>query len=449
MIRFRLPFLLFATFLCTSCSLLEQIAAPPVPPTPLPADEPLILEASEAAEIINPISAIQPSLDPDILALVNAVSEQNLLVYVQTLQDFRTRNSFSDTQSDTEGIGAARRWIKTEFERVSNGRMTVEFEDFTLNYAGLTANQRNIVATLPGISGYNDAIVITAHYDSRVGEATDGTSYSPSADDNASGVAMLLELARLLSSRQWNQTIIFAALAAEEQQTAGSRSFVNTSFVDGRAVAFSINNDGIGGRQGIPQSVRLYAPEMELSQHGQLARYVDYINQLYQPDFPIELLNAEDREGRYGDQREFQRVGIPAVRLIESVEDQSLLNTSTDTWEKLDYTYLANVLRVNLVVAANWLGSPPPPEPPLITEAGSEDSIVLTWNVNPQAAAYAISVREVDSLRTPVLRTVSSREAGNVILTDLDPQQAYGISIAPLTFSGRLGGFSDEVLKTP
>ena len=114
--------------------------------------------------------------------------------------------------------------------------MQVRFDDFLVSYNGLSSNQQNIVATLPGTSSHAGVIIIGAHYDSRTLDPVDGSSLAPGANDNASGVAILLELARVLSSRTWNQTVMFVAFAAEEQGRFGSRHFVQEMVLDGRII---------------------------------------------------------------------------------------------------------------------------------------------------------------------------------------------------------------------
>lgn len=442
----RLFALLLLVILSAGCSLLVAPVRPTVPPPP-PTAAPINFGTGQ--QFTNPVSNITVTPDPDIVALMNAVSEQQLQAYVQTLQDFYTRNSFSETEREDRGIGAARRWIFNEFNRVGVGRLVVEFEDFPLNYEGLSANQRNVVATLPGAGSYPGVIVIGGHYDTRVGSATDASSYAPAADDNASGVALILELARLLSSRQWNQTIVFVTFSSEEQGAVGSRYFVTNSLFNGRQIDLALNNDMMGGRAGIPQSARLYAPDMQFSGSGQVARYVRLLQSIYVPNFPVELQNALDREGRYGDHREFINVGIPAIRLIESQENLDLLNSARDTWEKIDYAYLSQMVRLNLITLANWAGGPPPPPAPNVARTAEPGAFIVTWQTNPLAAGYAISFRPIASLTFPDFRYINASEAGNVVLTGLDPNTPYAVSVAPIGPTGRLGGFSAEVNIVP
>ena len=315
----------------------------------------------------NPSSSVVLGVDPDIAALMNAVSQQNLLAYVQTLESFRTRHTFSETQRDDIGIGAARRWIHDEFLRVNAGALQVTYDDFSNTFNGLTTSQRNVVATLPGISDDPGIIILTAHYDSRTIDPVDGEGASPGANDNGSGVALLIELARLMSSRPWNKTIMFVAFAAEEQGTFGSKHFVQDTLLNGRTFDAVLNNDVVGGRPGIPQSIRVFAPGFEDSNSRQLARYIELVAGLYLPTFGVELIEALDREGRFSDHREFINAGVAGVRLTESVEDTSVQHTGLDRSELLDYNYLRQVAQLNLVTAANLAGSPSTPPLPIIT----------------------------------------------------------------------------------
>lgn len=451
---YHILILIFA-LLATACSVLDPPIRPTIPPpllTPLPIDSDgnPIVQATPTLAILEPGQVVLPGTDPDILALMENVSQQQLTSYVQTLQSFGTRNSFSPVDQEDFGIGAARRWIGGEFQRVGNGRLEVRYEDFPLTFQGKTQGQQNVVATLRGVSQYPGAIVIGAHYDSRIGDdSTDGTSLSPSANDNASGIAMLLELARLMSSRTWNQTIIFVAFASEEQGTAGSRFFVSNAILNGTQVDMALSNDGIGGRSGIPQSVRLFAPDMGVSPSGETARYVEFLNRTYQPSFPIDVINALDRPDRYGDHREFIKAGIGGIRLIESQENEDLLNSTQDTWDKIDYAYLAKTTKINLVTAANWAGAPPPMAPPTLTKIDEQGGYLVSWSTDAQTAGYALSVRPLNQINYPPFRYIPASDGGETIINGLSPTTTYAVSIAPLSVTGRLGGFSQEVLFQP
>lgn len=446
----RRAFILFVSLLLGSslgCALLQGGQRPVIPdaPTPLPTAPPLSEE--ELQEIVfDPRSDVVPGIDPTISELMGAVSQQNLFAYVQTLEGFGTRNTYSATDRPQWGIGAARLWIFNEFVRVGNGRLQVEFHDFLLNEGQPTDNQQNVVATLPGTSTYPGAIVLSAHYDSRTIDPGDGTSLAPGANDNGSGVAALLEVARLLSSRSWRQDIIFIAFAAEEQGRYGSQAYVTEHMLEGAVFDAVINADIVGGRPGIPQSIRVFADGPDNSPAHQLSRYMDYVGGLYLPTFFIDVQNAVDREGRWSDHVSFLNAGVAAVRITESEEDFERQHNSLDTFDQIDYSYLMQVAQLNLVTAANAAGAPPPPPIPNIVRMADPGTFLVTWPVDPDAASYALSFRPLGSPDYPPFRFVSREQAGNVALTGFDPQMEYAFSMAAVDENGRIGLFSPELL---
>lgn len=445
--RRAVPVLLLV-ILTAGCSLLEP-QPELVIPTPPPAGPGTIVPNQPGELVIDPVSDIVPGVDPQIESLLQEVSQQQLMAYVRQLESFGTRNVFSDTESESFGIGAARRWLFNEFVRVGNGRLTVEFQDFPLSYKGLFTEQSNVVATLPGKGSGNGIIVVMAHYDNRPPDDTDGFSRATGANDNGSGIALLLETARVMSSRDWNQTVVFLATTAEEQGSFGARYFAENAFLDGKNIIATLNYDAVGGRQGVPEHARTFALDFKTSVHGALGRYYEYIGGLYQPTFPVIIYDALDREGRWGDHREFVRVGYPAIRVIESVEDPDLVNSNSDTWDRINYDYLQQIVRLNVSVIANLAGAPHQPEPPIVNPMAEPGAYLLTWQVDPAAAGYAISFRPVDSPYYPTFRFVKASKAGNVALTGIDPNVTYGVSLAALSESGLVSGFSPELFIGP
>jgi hypothetical protein len=161
------------------------------------------------------------------------------------------------------------------------------------------------------------------------------------------------------------------------------------------------------------------------------------------------MIDGLDREGRWGDHREFINAGYAAVRLIESEEDLSIQNSRRDTWSLIDYDYFARVVQLNLVTLANMACSPSSP-PPIVTPMADPGSFLITWAPDPEAGGYAISVRPVGVEGFPPFRFVSAAQAGNVVLTGFDSQTDYAISIAALNESGCMGAFSSpEIIIGP
>jgi hypothetical protein len=453
----RRPLLpLIALLLMTglACSLLQGPQQPIIPtplaiPTPVATQVALSLAEIPANVVFDPVSNVVPARDPEVEALLNAVSNQQLVAYVQTLESFGTRSTFSVTDRADFGIGAARLWIYNEFLRVGNGRLQVEFDSFPFIHEGITTEQQNVIATLRGNGTAPGVIIVSAHYDSRPINPTDGSSRAPGANDNASGVAALLEIARILSSQTWNQDIIFIAFAAEEQNTQGSLHFVNNRLMGNLTVEAVFNNDIIGGRPGIPQSVRIFSPGPDNSLPRQLARYVDFIGGLYLPAFDVVVIDAVDREGRYSDHMRFLDVGIPALRLTESVEDPNRNHNALDTSDALDYNYLRQITQLNLATIANIIGAPPRPQAPAVSPMAQVGSVILTWPVHPEAAGYVLSFRPLGAADYAPFRFVSGDEAGQVAITNLDPNTTYALSIAAVTQNGRISLFSPEILLEP
>lgn len=455
----------FITFPAPTMTLALPSPATPTPPLAVPDVSPLPIEASfplldDGAIVTShmtlatpPPALIVPAVAPDIVTLLNDVSAENLQATVQTLTQFGTRHAFSETDSATHGIGAARRWLMSEFERVGRGRIQVTAQDFTLDPAlshGHTLPQQNIIALLPGTADSPGVLVLMAHYDSRPPHLYDGQSNAPGTNDNASGVALLLEVARLMSTRTWDRTILFITFAAEELETQGSHAFVASALDQGLQIDGAINNDIVGGHVAIPSAVRVFSIWPDSSSSRQLARYLHFLNTLYFPDFEIVLENTPDRAGRYGDQREFYAAGIPAIRLTEVDENSVTCHTSADSADQLDYAYLVQMTRLNIVVLANLAQMSSPPLTPAITFLELPDVYRLTWEEGYAAAGYLLAFRQLDSLRYTLFFYMTGEQVSYVTLSGLAPQTTYAFSLAAVDAAGHLGGFSTEtLLNTP
>ena len=184
-------FWILVILLLAGCSLVEMPEEVPVP-TPVATAVPWDISQYPAEEmVVDPASDVVPAIDPDIAGLIDTVSRQQLMGYVQTMQGFGNRNAFSVADDPAFGIGAARQWLFNEFTRVGNGRLQVTLQEFPLYYSGLSSVQYNVVATLPGQTENNDAIVIMAHYDNRAPDPTDGETPAPGENDNGSGIALI------------------------------------------------------------------------------------------------------------------------------------------------------------------------------------------------------------------------------------------------------------------
>lgn len=368
--------------------------------------------------------------DPQVDALVAAVSPPRLEQTVVALAAFGTRNTLSDVTSPDRGIGAAREWILREL-RSAGPRLQVSFDVHHLSQQGRITRPvelRNVVAVLPGRSSRR--IYITAHYDTvnigqgaqiaantqppgvtrpdaQLNPAQDYNALAPGANDNGSGTALTMELARVFagSGIDFDATLVFALWAGEEQGLFGSRAHAQRLQENGVTVEADFNNDIVGNSRGgagvvDAATVRLYAQGPEDSMSRSLARYIEKAAMAYVPSHKVRLMAREDRFSRSSDHTSFTQRGFPAVVFRESKEHFSRQHGADDTPEGVDFTYLAQNARVNAAAAALLAMAPPAPlvvnekGQPLIGRQPSGYDANLRWLASPGASSYRIYRRD-------------------------------------------------------
>ena len=345
--------------------------------------------------------------------IAGAVSAERQKATISTLVGFGTRHTGSETKSDKRGIGAARRWIASEFNSISKdcgGRLSVETPSAVVTAERLAGPTEvvNVLGILPGTTDPGRVIVISGHYDSRVSDAKNFTSDAPGANDDASGTAAVIEAARVLCKRQFPATLVFAALAGEEQGLLGGRILADYAVSKGWFVEANLNNDIVGNTEGIGgvrdnTHVRVFSegtrstetPEQANTRRynggevdspsRNLARYMDRIADDYLTNLDVVMVYRTDRYSRGGDQVEMLRAGFPAVRVTEAVENYTRqhqdLRTENgirygDVIEGVDFAYLAQVTRLNVVTMAALATAPRPPVGVKIAGAVSADTTV-------------------------------------------------------------------------
>jgi Peptidase family M28 len=382
--------------------------------------------------------AAEPSdLDPRVVKILEAVSPARMKATVERLQGFGTRHTLSGTDSPTRGIGAARQWILDELQR-SSPRLQVAFDTYQVPKQGERITRdvelRNVVGVLPGRGPRR--LYVTAHYDS-VARATDkGAAPSagggfdwtvtdndaPGADDDGSGTALVLELARVFaeSGTGFDATLVFALFAGEEEGLVGSTLHAQKVARAGLAVDAVLNNDIVGsptGGDGVVDagSVRVFSEGPEDSASRQLARFVLRQAARYVPAHHVRLIARHDRFGRGGDHTPFNQHGYAAVRFCESRENYSRQHTALDTADAVQPEYLAANARVNAAALAALALAPPAPVVadekgrPLLDRQPSGYDARLRWLASPGAASYRIFWREA---WTPDWQ--QERDVGNV-----------------------------------
>jgi hypothetical protein len=312
------------------------------------------------------------------------IDAQRLDATVRTLAGFGTRHVLSRTDSDTEGTGAARKWLRAQYEAiaaVSGGRLVVALQEATVPCVRPNMPKEvpivNVIATLRGTTDPDRVYVVGGHYDSRNSLGEDGKGAAPGAVDDASGTAVALEACRVLATRSFPATLVFVAYDGEEQGCIGSAAHAKALAAAAATVDGMIGCDIVGNTLGMDgarydQHLRCfsYAPSGNDSFGRSLARAVSLAARTHVPDFGVKLIFRGDRYGRGGDHRSFFDQGFPAVRFSEPREDFSRQHQNVverdgkpygDVPDFADPAYMAKVTRVVVATLAELASAPPPP----------------------------------------------------------------------------------------
>lgn len=408
---------------------------------------PVRSQLSAQASSVTPIPSQEDQRIHELVADASAARVENT---IRTLVGFGTRHTLSDTLSNTRGIGAARRWIFAEFEKISKdcgGCLEVRYvsqiwKGDPRGRIREDVNIVNVVAILRGTTEPNRYFVHTADIDSRVSDVMNFTSDSPGANDNASGIAAILEAARLLSKHRPNASIVFAALSAEEQGLNGGEILARVAQEEGWRMDAAINNDMVGntrGQDGVFENTRarVFAPGLPANTSAaelrrilvnggeldtpsrQLARYIDKVADRYFPNLDVDIIYRLDRYGRGGHHTPFFNIGVPAVRLMEAHEDYTRqhqdLRTENgikygDVIEGVDFPYVAKMAALDAATLISLAWAPAAPDSATIRGA-VQPSPTLRWKApaSPDVIGYRIYWRKPDEANW-----THSRFVGNV-----------------------------------
>ncbi|MDX1364574.1 MAG: M28 family metallopeptidase [Arenibacter latericius] len=374
--------------------------------------------------------------DQRLYNIIEAVSADRIEKDITTLANFGTRHTLSDTLSNTRGIGAARRWIKKEFENISKDCNNCLEVSFQKNLIKSGVNQRitkdvwvvNVVAIQRGNKYPNRYIIMSGDIDSRVSDPNDFTSNSPGANDNASGMAGTIEAARVLSKYQFESSIIYLGLSGEEQGLFGGLGFANHAKEKGWEIIGVFNNDMIGNIQGVDGIIsntdfrifsepvppteteeerkmrRFYGGEVD-GISRQLARYVHKNVLTYMPEMNPMMIYRLDRFGRGGHHRPFNDMGYAGIRIMEAHENYTQQHQDIriedeisygDVLEHVNFDYAKKLTAVNAINLAALAWAPPAPK-----EVGIggivAPSVKLQWSAVSGAKGYKIYWRDTTS----------------------------------------------------
>ena len=402
--------------------------------------------AAAGALVLPGSTPITPA-DIEIFRIIDQVESDRLMHHISTLQGYHTRHVNSTQASSTEGIGAARAYIVDQFEaylQASDGRLyTFDLDFEAVTQDGTRTPQRNIAAVLQGTQVDGGTIIIGAHYDS-IGPALEsGTVFAPGANDNGSGVATVLELARIMSQQQHQATLMFVLFAAEEVGRQGSRAFASWIQDSATDVIGMINVDTIGNvhdRRGTvnDRELRVFsAGPNETSVSRQLARMVNFIGFNYKLELELTVQDAIDRENRYGDHFSFSELGYPAIRFINANEEKGN-GDPTDTIEYIEAGYLRQAAQAILATVSALADGPRPPRNISLRESGSGQQ-ELVWEPVPEARSYVVALRRPGGL------TYQQFEVTQPSVVWDQFTQYGGIAIAAKNAAGLVGPLSSEI----
>ncbi len=378
--------------------------------------------------------------DSQIQAMLDQVSDKNIEALVRKLVSFQTRHTLSDTLSTKTGIGAARNWIKLELEKyalASGGRLQVRFDAFTQAPDGRRVTSptvlKNVLAVLPGTDPMDTRVfIVSGHYDSRASDVMDAKIFAPGANDDASGTAVAMELARVMSTQKFNATLIFVAMVGEEQGLYGATNLAKRAKEEKWNVAGMITNDIVGNSYGIEtdlkdnRSVRIFSegvsPVETTAQAAlrgnigsendggarQFARYLKEVGERYVDQLDVKLIFRKDRYLRGGDHTPFSQQGFSAIRITEMNENFTRQHQNVrkengieygDTPDFVDYAYTQKVARMNLSALANLALAPQEPQQVRVLTSELTNKTTLKWQA-PQGekpAGYFVLMRETSN----------------------------------------------------
>ncbi len=392
--------------------------------------------------------------DTRLYEIIDAISVDRIESDITTLANFGTRHTLSDTISNTRGIGAARRWIKKEFETISancNNCLEVFYQK---NLVSKGENRRivkdvwviNVVAVQRGTKYPNRYIIMSGDIDSRISDPNNFTDDAPGANDNASGMAGTLEAARVLSNYSFENSIIYLGLSGEEQGLFGGKGFAEYAQQQNWDIIGVLNNDMIGNIKGVDGVInnrefrifsepvppteterertarRYYGGEVD-GVSRQLARYVHKTTQTYMPEMkPVQIYRL-DRFGRGGHHRPFNDVGFAGIRIMEAHENYTQQHQDIrvengieygDRLKFVDFEYAKKLTAVNAINLASLAWAPPAPEN--VSIGGIvEPSVKLQWDKVDGAVGYKIYWRDTTSPTWD-----NSRYVGNITAFTLE-----------------------------
>jgi Zn-dependent M28 family amino/carboxypeptidase len=429
-----------------------------------------------------------PAVKSTLAGISGEVSEARLRAYIEKMVSFETRSTISDQASPVRGIGAARKWVESEFRSIGDacgGCFEYALPSDTVTGARYPQPTVvvDVVAIQRGTVEPNRIIIIQGHLDSRNSTNENVTDDAPGANDDASGVAAVIESARILSKQKFAATIVYAALSGEEQGLSGGNILAAYAKSQGWHVEAVLNNDIVGNSRGLngkidDKTVRVFSEGVRATETAamanarkvnggevdspsrSLARYMAQIAEDHMPDFSVRMIYRRDRYGRGGDQTPFQDAGFPAIRVTEGAENWNHQHQNVrtengvfygDTIAYVDFAYLARVTRLNAMALASLASAPPPPVEVTVNGALSDDTTVK-WTATDGVATYRIWWRDTISPGWQHSVDVPSGQTEFVVKDVVLDDHFFGVQAlsasgfgGPIQYAGPPGAFFPSV----
>lgn len=431
------------------------------------------------------LQLLSAQTDQRIYEIIESVDADRIKKDVQALVDFGTRHTLSDTLSATRGIGAARRYIKSEFDQIAADCGDCLEVFYQHNFFPKGTNERivkdvdvvNVVAIKRGKKNPNHFVIMSGDIDSRVSDPADYTSESPGANDNASGMAGTIEAARVLSKYDFDNSIIFVGLAGEEQGLFGGKGLAEYAQKNSWNIVGILNNDMIGNIKGVDGYIsnkdfrifsepvpvteseqsrrarRFYGGEVD-GHSRQLARYVHRLTTTYMTDMNPMMIYRLDRFGRGGHHRPFNDAGFAGIRIMEAHENYTQQHQDIrvengiaygDTFEHVDFDYAAKLTAVNAITLASLAWAPLAPETVAIGGIVQANAR-LKWSAVEGSAGYKVHWRETTMPQwshSRHLEGVTEHELDGVVIDNF----FFGVSAVSKDGHESLIVFPNQILR--
>ncbi len=434
---------------------------------------------------------VPPQELPMIHQLVKDVSKERIEKDIRKLVSFGTRHTLSDTVSETRGIGAARRWIFAEFEKIGaecGNCLEVMYISDTISGENRIPEPTEVVSVIAiqrGMHDPNRYVAMSGDIDSRISDPLNGIDDSPGANDNASGMAGVIEAARVLSKHKFSGSIIYMGLSGEEQGLFGGQIVAKHALENNWRIKAVLNNDMIGNITGIDgvtdnTTARVFSEgtrDVETPEEGRarrfaggevdspsrnIARFIDRQADKYIPNLDVMMIYRLDRFGRGGHHRPFNAVGIPGVRIMETHEHYDRQHQDIrvedgreygDVIEGVNFEYAAKLTSLNIVNLAEMASAPPFPAD-VELKGAVRASAVISWKkptgeMAENLAGYKVYWRLTDANQWTNSKYVGDVETYTFENLVIDNYYFGVVAVAtngaqtPVVFPGPMGSFGE------